>query len=127
MVAAHIAPVSSEIKTIEPVRQRIFDLDQELAAWEAHGRKGRRFAGLSMPASLNEALRSAEELAELLKKQGLEEMELCKTYRDCSNYCHQLGDVDAAIHYAQKELDIERCIMGMEAQHLRDGMHGAEY
>lgn len=73
----------------EPVRARLFKLDQRLALYESPLRKAalsnpspmaRLFARSSMPLSLSEALTDAEELAELLKKQGLEGMPLGRAY-----------------------------------------------
>lgn len=65
------------------LRQRMLELDQRLAAFATLGgiRSSplKRMLAPAMPSGVQEALRDAEELAELLKRQGLEGMELCKT------------------------------------------------
>ncbi|KAI1496376.1 hypothetical protein F5X99DRAFT_424715 [Biscogniauxia marginata] len=121
--------------SIDPLRQRAFELDQGLAVFDS---PFGRMPGLNelplvrmltprIPTSVIEALQNAEELVNLLKKQGIEGMELCKTYRDCSKHSLELGDIPRALDYARKELDIERCIIGTETAHLRNNMDGAEY
>jgi hypothetical protein len=73
---------------IEPLRKRMFQLDQRLAAYDSPLRglmsldtsPLARMLAPDMPASVDEALKDADQLVELLKKQGLEGMELCKTY-----------------------------------------------
>ncbi|KAI0596358.1 hypothetical protein F4775DRAFT_565073 [Biscogniauxia sp. FL1348] len=121
--------------SIDRVKKRMFELDQRLATFDSPIRQMAvlnpslfaRMPAPPMPKDANEALQNAEELASLLKEQGLEGMELCKTYRDCSKHSLELGDVAKAVEYGRKELDIERCIIGTETAHLRDDMYGAEY
>lgn len=69
----------------EPLRQRMFEIDQRLGAWETPELRRinsnlTRFGSGLMPGTALEALKDAEELAQLLKMQGLEGMELCKAY-----------------------------------------------
>ncbi|KAI1490253.1 hypothetical protein F5X96DRAFT_637198 [Biscogniauxia mediterranea] len=122
--------------SIERMKKRMLELDQRLAVFDSPLRQ--MMAGLNpsifahmpppqMPKTANEALQDAEELASLLKEQGLDGMDLCKTYRDCSKFSLELGDTAKALEYARKELDIERCIIGTETAHLRDDMYGADY
>ncbi|KAK3937293.1 hypothetical protein QBC46DRAFT_267878 [Diplogelasinospora grovesii] len=120
---------------IEPLRKRMFQLDQRLAAYDSPLRglmsldtsPLARMLAPDMPASVDEALKDADQLVELLKKQGLEGMELCKTYRECSKYSLELGSIPKALDYARKELDIERYCIGTETAHLPKDMEGAEY
>lgn len=48
-------------------------------------------------------------------------------YRSCSHYCWWLNDLDEAIEYAEKALDIERCLIGPETSHLREDNVGCQY
>ncbi|KAK3936719.1 hypothetical protein QBC46DRAFT_24732 [Diplogelasinospora grovesii] len=121
--------------SIDLLRQRMFELDQRLAAYESPWQRRMdlrtsplaRMLAPAMPSSVKGALQDAEQLAELLKRQGLEGMELCKTYRECSKYSLKLGSTEKAMYYARKELDIERCCIGTETAHLQKDMEGAEY
>ena len=45
-----------------------------------------------------------------------------RRYRDCSNYSRAIGDVTKALEYAYREVDLERCIIGTEIEHLRRDM-----
>lgn len=98
--------------TIEPLRARTFELDQRFALYESPwgglsllwtspmARKSARSAAIS---GVSEALKDAEELAELLKKQGLEGMALGQAYvhrlfkacRPCGQQLTDLGTENA--------------------------------
>ncbi|KAK8074572.1 hypothetical protein PG997_009235 [Apiospora hydei] len=74
-----------------------------------------------------EALDIANQLAKLMISEGLVTMELAKTYRACSQLSLWLDDLDEAIEYAEKALDIERCLIGPETEHLREDDAGCQY
>ncbi|KAI1814440.1 hypothetical protein GGS20DRAFT_412994 [Poronia punctata] len=107
--------------SIEPLRKRMFQLDQSLAVWNSPLMNG------IARSSARSALQDAMELVGLLNKQGLEGMELSRTYRDCSKASLELGRMDAALDYAYKELENEECIMGTETEHMRKELEGAKY
>lgn len=48
-------------------------------------------------------------------------------YRSCSQYCWWLDDLDEAIEYAEKALDIEWCLIGPETKHLMENLVGCQY
>ncbi|RWA08362.1 hypothetical protein EKO27_g6746 [Xylaria grammica] len=108
----------------EPLRRRMSELGQRLLL--------RRFPltvtlGLPVARDDHEALRDAEELVALLEHLGLEGMDLRRMYRACSNYNLDLGFMQGAVQYAQKELELERCMLGTDTAHLQGEMGGAEF
>lgn len=48
-------------------------------------------------------------------------------YRECARNSLKAGNLDKAIAYAKKELDVERYCVGTETAHLQEDMDGAEY
>ncbi|RYC59693.1 hypothetical protein CHU98_g6519 [Xylaria longipes] len=92
-----------------------------------------RMVATSRPTGALGALRDAEELAKLMENKDFEKHGALQNqlkdfkYRDCSKYSLDTGSIDSALHCAYKDLEIERCIIGAETEHLRDGMLGAEY
>ncbi len=47
-------------------------------------------------------------------------------YRDCARYSLETDCIDQALQYAEKELELERCTLGTETDHLRKGMQDAQ-
>ncbi|KAK8061915.1 hypothetical protein PG994_008281 [Apiospora phragmitis] len=86
-----------------------------------------KFMQLAPLQSRQEGLATTSSLAELMKSEGLVTMELVKLYRVCSQYCWNLDDLDEAIEYAEKALDIEICLIGLETEHLRENLIGCQY
>ncbi|KAK7915108.1 hypothetical protein PG985_012811 [Apiospora marii] len=74
-----------------------------------------------------EALEMTSQMAKLMVSEGLVTMDLATLYRSCSRYCAWLGDLDKAIEYAEKALDIERCLIGPETKHLMENLEGCQY
>ncbi|KAI1093512.1 hypothetical protein F5B19DRAFT_449645 [Rostrohypoxylon terebratum] len=115
---------------IDQLRRRMLIMDQALAAYECDASKDPDFAikyGVPRLVTAREALKTAEELSHLLKRQRLCGMELCKTFRDCSKYALKAGLYDDALGYARKELDLERLLIGTETAHLIENLDGARY
>ncbi|KAK8852160.1 TPR domain protein [Apiospora arundinis] len=78
--------------------------------------------------SVKEVLAQLDQLTELMIEEGLVTMELTKMYRTCSQYCWtSLDDMDKAIEYAEKALEVERCLIGPETEHLRENYVGCQY
>ncbi|KAK5118169.1 hypothetical protein LTR85_008149 [Meristemomyces frigidus] len=118
-----------EVAERERRRQKIV----ELATGESskqHYRLAKYDLGLptyGTPSNPSKALRWGEEVILLLKQQGLEDMELAPAYRKCSKYCVQLGQLEKAMAYARKELEVQRYCLGTETAHMEKDMEGAEF
>ncbi|KAI1104095.1 SET domain-containing protein [Jackrogersella minutella] len=122
--------------TIDQLRHRMLVTDQALAAYACGASEESNFSavhGIPRIATPQEALKAAEELVQLLKRQRLYGMELYiksdddGRYRECSNYAFDSGLYDKALEYALKELELERLLIGTETGHLQDEPSGAEY
>ncbi|KAI2463048.1 SET domain-containing protein [Annulohypoxylon bovei var. microspora] len=115
---------------IDQLRLRMLVMDQALAAYTCGASKDPDFSaihGIPRIATASQALKAAEELSHLLKKQRLCGMELCKVFRECSKYAFDAGHHDKALEYARKELDLEKLLIGTETAHLKDNLYGAKY
>ncbi|KAI1381883.1 SET domain-containing protein [Hypoxylon crocopeplum] len=116
--------------SIDQLRRRMLVLDQALAAYICGASKETDFAAIhNIPRITQplEALEAAEELVRLLRRQRLYGMELCKVYRECSKYALDSGASEKALHYARKELEHERLLIGTETSHLKEDLYGAAY
>ncbi len=47
-------------------------------------------------------------------------------FRECSKYALDSGIFDKALQYAQKELELERLLIGTDTEYLRGDLYGAE-
>ncbi|KAI0120381.1 SET domain-containing protein [Hypoxylon sp. NC0597] len=115
---------------INQLRHRMLVIDQALAAYTCGASKEPNFSadhGIPKIATAKEALKAAEELAQLLKRQGLYGMELCRVFRECSQYAFDSESFGKALGYARKELELEKVLIGTETAHLKDGLQGAKY
>ncbi|KAK8104414.1 uncharacterized protein PG998_011447 [Apiospora kogelbergensis] len=83
--------------------------------------------GVEPLSSFSEAMMAVNRLAKLMIEEGLITMELTKMYRTCSNYYWVVNDMDRAIEYAEKALDVELCLIGPETEHLRENRQGNRY
>ncbi|KAI1393980.1 SET domain-containing protein [Hypoxylon trugodes] len=114
----------------DQLRYRMVVLDQALAAYTCGASKDLNFEanhGIPKIMTAREALKAAEELARLLRRQNLHGMELCKVYRECSQYALDGCNRAKALDYARKELELERTLLGMDTGHLKEGLYGAKY
>ena len=48
-----------------------------------------------------------------------------RSYRECSKYSADTGDFTKALSYAYQEVDLERCLLGTEVDHLKKDMKDA--
>ncbi|OTA69518.1 SET domain-containing protein [Hypoxylon sp. EC38] len=115
---------------INQLRHRMLVIDQALAAYTCGASREPNFSaihGIPKIMTAKEALKAAEELAQLLKRQSLYGMELCRVYRECSQYAFDSASFGKALDYARKELDLEKVLIGTETAHLKDELLGAKY
>ncbi|KAI2602813.1 SET domain-containing protein [Hypoxylon sp. NC1633] len=115
---------------IDQLRHRMLIIDQALAAYECGVSKEPDFAIIhKIPSILTaeQALEAAEELMRLLKRQRLYSTELLRVFRECSKYALDSGKRGKGLHYARKELGLERQLIGTETDHLREDLYGAKY
>ncbi|KAI1407037.1 SET domain-containing protein [Hypoxylon sp. FL1857] len=114
---------------IDQLRYRMLIIDQALAAYTCGASRESDFSAVHRIPKIvtaREALKAAEELARLLKRQKLCGMELCRVFRECSQYAFDSGYFGKAIDYARKELDLEQVLIGTETAHLKDDLQGAK-
>ncbi|KAI0834091.1 SET domain-containing protein [Hypoxylon sp. FL0890] len=115
---------------IDQLRYRMLVVDQALAAYTCGASREPNFSAVHRIPQIEtakKALEAAEELVQLLKRQDLNGMELCRVFRECSQYAFDDGAFGKAIDYARKELELEKLLLGTETAHLKDDFQGAKY
>ncbi|KAK4540498.1 hypothetical protein LTR36_009136 [Oleoguttula mirabilis] len=110
-----------EVSVREKLRRRIVELATGLAKYDLGS------LDYATPSNHSKALVWGEEVLLLLREQGLEDMVLAPAYRKCSRYCVQLGQMEKAMAYARKELEVQRYCLGTETAHMEMDMEGAEF
>ncbi|KAK8123039.1 hypothetical protein PG984_011709 [Apiospora sp. TS-2023a] len=108
----------------DPPRIQMGIMSDLLTSYENKDDRFPRLMNLPPIQSREQALEMTNQLAKLMRSEGLITMELVQLYKSCSQYCMWLDNMDEAMDYAEKALDIERCLIGPETQHLDENVDG---